>query len=341
MFSRCVPLIVLIWMFGVVGMVPQVSAVTTLEVNVAGGDGGQSKDSISLLGEDGKKIEKSSHAGQVLKYKELNPGNYRVLSGEKVVRNIHIGGADTIKRITVNPLLANEAGTDVPNMFNNNTEGPTITFPFNYRLGIRGFGTYTSRDVDLYTNFTSPIMSDFSGFNGGVGVDADIPIPGTPLFFRGSFGWMPDAEESGRREDIHPPANQLDTLVEFRQTYNFRASLGYTFLRWNKLEADVLVGGEAAHTEITTITDETGGGGRLNVFTESAYRFSPTLSFNLRQNIDIPNDDDHDLYVYGGWTGSYQSGIAVQGISNLNFNYNSRIDTGWNHEFYLGLGVQF
>ena len=266
-----------------------------------------------------------------------------VHSDSKVIRQFQANKSDTIKETTVNRILHSSVATDASNLFNNNNEESDRLWKV--RLGIRGFGFYTSRDVDLRTNFATPFMSGFNGFSGGVGVDADILIPRTPLFLRGSFGWMPSFEERGREEDAHINPG-LDTFVEFRQTYNSRLSLGYTVLHWNKLEANILVGVEAAHIKVTTVTDELGAGagpgGELNIFTKDVHRFSPTLSINFHQDIDILNYfDNKNVYIYGGWAGSHQSGITVQGTSGFGFTYNGKVKSGLNNEFYLGMGVKY
>ncbi len=145
-------------------------------------------------------------------------------------------------------------------------------------------------------------------------------------------------DKTGALSDFHPIAGIIDSSLTVEEKYYFRAMIGYTFWRAQQTEVDVVGGIQGTRVEATLRTDETGGGGVNNRFTESEMMYSPVLGAQARHN--MPNT--FNMFLYAGLYATHMDDLDITGTSAVNnFDYNARLGGGWQYEGRFGVGFPF
>ena len=136
--------------------------------------------------------------------------------------------------------------------------------------------------------------------------------------------------------DVHPtPGN--DTGAGFEEEYGLRLGIGRSWSLGNGVSVDGLIGVHATRVKGTLITDESGGGGNREMFTDREFLLGPTVGVG----VSMPLRGMPGAFLHGRATLDHMPDIDVSGRSSLGFDYSQTIDGGWQPSFQVGIGTTF
>ena len=318
-----------------------VFAVTSLQVVVTDGQRNELPgETVSLFTEGGEQIESDDKMGAVTYFNDLLPGAYIVQSGGQTVSTVNISAADTVKRITVISPLIPSAGLGLS-------------------VGFRGLYKRVLHEAALKSRFGNP-SGDARVSGAGGAVDLFLRPPNLPgLFFMAGFGYMPSVDGIGARGKLHPSAGaprracdmyegcppgvsapgesaqaaNYDSHVKLTEEYYFRMLVGMTILRQANLQVEAMAGFQGTRTEVTLVTDESGGGGKSESFTRSRLQVSPTVGLQARYSFGKAAKAS----VYAGVMATLMRAARVEGTSGLGHTYHGNAKGGVQIEAFLGV----
>ncbi|MCB9991975.1 MAG: hypothetical protein H6867_11515 [Rhodospirillales bacterium] len=315
--------------------VPQAFAIATLEVTVTDGKNALPGETISLFSETGTEVKKEKSKDGVTYFNELEPGTYTVKSGDKTLRTVTITPEDTVKRIAV----VAPAFIRVPNWPNWSASD------LNVDLGLRGIAKYGGFDAMLLSpGFGNP--SGEFGLDGfGAGIDLMVRPPNlADIFFLASFGWLGDLDDSAAEGDLHAGTPGFDSYLSLEEDAYLRFMLGWTFMRSQQFELDAIGGIQGTDREITLHTDESGGGGRMEHFSNDEWSWDPVFGIQVRHQTNLKmfnSGRGKGAQLYGNITGTHMGSVATGGTSSLGFTYAGEADSGWQTEASFGILFPF
>ncbi len=325
-----------------VAAMPSAFAVATLEVEVVGAqDQSISSDSISLFNENNEEVEQDDRDDGAFYWRNLDAGTYTLKSDGQAIRTVTISPNDSAKHLRVDSSELSVSGANTIDD-GNRIETLDILGPEGVGLGLafRGIGKFASFDSRIDGDFSGSSDSQSGTQNlSGFGVGADLffrPNSLDPFFFKFSYAGLSNLDDEDAKADFHTTPGE-DSMLELQEDYYLRAMIGWSVLEQDLYRLSLLGGAQATRTEVTLITDESGGGGDLERFEESEFRWGPVLGLQVERQIEcIPN-----LFIYGGVNASYMESMEVSGTSSLGFDYDGFIDDDIQTEGFLGAGWNF
>ena len=166
------------------------------------------------------------------------------------------------------------------------------------------------------------------------GLDYRLPLPGSNAFW-GAQGRVFLGPGSGKEMnlDIHPTAGE-DTFIRLQERISAMIYAGMTVASIEQYNLALILGARATQSRITGSTDESGGGGWREEFSDNELRIQPSViaeltgpaceSFTSRWRAGIALDHTNDHSVSG------QS-------STFGFNYGFATDSEWQVRTFFGL----
>lgn len=204
-----------------------------------------------------------------------------------------------------------------------------------------GGGEYTidvSRtDGNADTSLTSPF------FNGdgdhldltqvSFGLDYRLPLTGQPNMFWGAQGrvFIGNSDE-GLNRDIHPTPGQ-DTFISYQEHVAAMLYAGMILASMNEYNLALILGARATQAKISGSSDESGGGGIDNNFSDVERSIQPSvilemtaprcdlISARWRAGIALDRNNDH----------------SVNGVSTLGNDYHFSMDSEWQVRTFFGV----
>lgn len=167
------------------------------------------------------------------------------------------------------------------------------------------------------------LHADVRYYVGGVGsVGGWEPSLLVGLKGAGTFG----GGERGLEEDNHPPFGDDDSFVKYEIDGSLTPYFGLTLVDCECSRMNLLIGPRITFASVTGITDESGGGGVRERFTNDEVQVGPAVGLEL----DIPISRMRYGGVEGGvriatW-GEYLPGISASGASST-FPFDYRFGT--------------
>lgn len=318
-----------------------VFAVTSLQVVVTDGQRNELPgETVSLFTEGGEQIESDEKRGAVTYFNDLLPGAYIVKSGGQTVSTVNISAADTVKRISVISPLMPSAG-------------------FGLSVGLRGLYKRVTYETALKSRFGNS-SGDARVSGPGGAVDLFLRPPNLPgLFFMAGFGYMPSVDGIGAKGKLHPSAGgrssaggrcdpyegcppgmsasarsaKYDSHVKLTEEYYIRMLIGLTILRQANWQVDAMAGLQGTRTEVTLVTDESGGGGKSESFTRSRFQVGPAAGLQARYSFGPAANTS----VYAGVMATLMRDARVEGTSGLGHTYHGDAKGGVQIEAFLGV----
>ena len=212
---------------------------------------------------------------------------------------------------------------------------------FEYFIGVSGI--YKWGNFDGSHDYTSGGLSgngDLDSSSPGVGVDLQVRPPssffgGQPLFLALGFGLPSNIDENGAHADYHPTAG-LDSYLSVEENWYLRVMLGYELMVIQQFHFSLFGGLQFTDVDVRFTTNETGGGGIVNQFSDSEIMISPVLGLGFSRPINNTN-----AYIYGGMYLTWMGDISGHGTSSLGSNYSYDVDGGVQSQIQFGVGFPF
>lgn len=312
-------------------------AVSTVEVETSGQSIGSAE--LTLYNEDTgetfratekKKCDDDDNDDDctgVFIFGNLPDGQYSVMHGGQRVGTVYAGGGPTEVDVHIGPV-----GTATGFTFYAGANAGVKHFSFDNR-GAASFGATGQGDTDSTEYYFS--------------ADAMVKLPSlpspVPVWLAIEFGYVPSYDESTGSFDFHAPTPGLDTYLTTEVDWFTTVSLLLEVAQFQQAILMLGAGATIEKVEGSLTTDETGGGGNVERFTNDKLMISPHLRARVLYALsNLGNFGNNagalffvDLVV------SFMDDFSGSGTSSLGFNYDFTVDGGTQVGASAGLLVPF
>jgi hypothetical protein len=208
---------------------------------------------------------------------------------------------------------------------------------FGYAVSVTGL--YKWAQFDGSHNYSSSSGSGALNSSGpGVGANLHVLPPsnflgGFPLSFVLGFGLPTNIDDDGARATYHPGSGN-DTYLNVQENWFLRVLLAYELMAIRQCQLALLGGLQFTDVDTRMTTDETGGSGIVNNFSDSDFMASPVLGLGLSCPLNNTN-----MSLVANWYLTWMDDVSGSGTSTLSNNYRYKVDGGVQSELQFGIRI--
>ncbi len=165
------------------------------------------------------------------------------------------------------------------------------------------------------------------------GIDYRMPLGSNPNMFWGAQGrlFIGNGAE-GLNLDLHPTAGR-DTFLRYQEHFAAMLYAGMILATMNEYNLSLILGARATQGKVSGMSDESGGGGIRNHFSDVERSIQPSLimevtgpkcevlSSRWRAGVALDRNNDH----------------SVNGVSTLGFDYHFDMEDEWQVRTFFGV----
>ncbi len=231
--------------------------------------------------------------------------------------------------------------------FTAETVQPQPRYPRQFGVAIDGAYSFGSTNTEQDFSGSREDGSNAGFDQGSVGLDGRWH-PGSGRFFAGAWGrvFLGDGE-TGLDLDNHPPSGEDDTGVSLDTKWFVMPYVGYDFVDPIKdglgFRVSGYIGARFEETEIKGTTDESGGGGVAESFSDDEFYVAPTVGIEIGIPIYRVSGEAYNIELKLGAAVDYVPSFDVSGMSSTfgGFDYEFETEDTFRTRVLLGIQVQF